>query len=226
MLFYPLALLSLAFAAVQARTTGVDVSALTSTSSFSCVKNLGYDYAIIRCYIEAWGNSPGGKVDSNCYQNYLNAKAAGISKIDIYMFPCTGRSTCKSAATQVNELVSYVGANKMIVGRLWFDVEIDSSANNWPSTSSARTTLAAFHSAWSATGWKWGIYSSYYQWQTITGSASYVLDSSLPLWYPHYDDSLSFGDFSSFGGWTTPTLKQYSGDQTFCSAGFDKNYAP
>ncbi|KAL0078818.1 glycoside hydrolase family 25 protein [Phycomyces blakesleeanus] len=226
MLFYPLALLSLALTAVQARTIGVDVSALTSTASYTCIKNLGYDYAIIRCYTEAYGNNPGGKVDSNCYQNYLNAKAAGISKIDIYMFPCTGRSTCKSAATQVNELVSYVGTNKMIVGRLWFDVEIDSAANNWPSTTTSRTTLAAFHSAWSATGWKWGIYASYYQWQTITGSASYVLDSSLPLWYPHYDEVLAFSDFTPFGGWTTPTLKQYAGDQTFCSAGFDKNYAP
>ncbi|KAI9265239.1 glycoside hydrolase superfamily [Phascolomyces articulosus] len=204
--------------------TGVDFSALTSTSSLSCVKNYGYDHAVIRCYIEAWGQNPGGKVDSNCYQNYLNAKAAGFTSIDIYWFPCTGRSTCKSPATQLNEIVSYVGANKMIVGRLWLDVEIDPSANNWPSTTSARTTLQQFKTALDNSGWKWGVYSSKYQWETITGSTTWVLDSSVPLWYAGWDFALNFNNFSPFGGWSKPTVKQYAGDQSFCSAGFDKNY--
>lgn len=125
------------------------------------------------------------------------------------MFPCTGRSTCKSPATQVQEIIDYVGSKKMIVGRLWLDVEVDSAANNWPSTSSARTSklegnkqvysvssiqadnlilpflkaLQSFKSALDASGWKWGIYSSRSQWTQITGSASWVLDSSVPLWY-------------------------------------------
>lgn len=146
---------------VQGYQTGLDVSALTSTSSFSCAKNLGYDHVIARCYMEAYGNNPvkptsnskedgneitkkgytqGGKVDPNCYSNYKNAKAAGFTSVDIYMFPCTGRSTCKSPATQVQEIVDYVGAHKMIVGTLWLDVEVDSAANNWPSTSEARSS--------------------------------------------------------------------------------------
>ncbi|ORZ03792.1 glycoside hydrolase superfamily [Syncephalastrum racemosum] len=204
--------------------TGVDVSALTSSSAFSCAKNYGYDHAIIRCYMEAYGNNPGGKVDSNCKANYDNAKSGGFTSIDIYMFPCTGRSTCKSPATQVNEIVKYVGDNKMTVGRLWLDVEVDPAANNWPSTSSAQSTLKSFKSALDASGWKWGVYSSTYQWTTITGSASWVLDSSVPLWYSHYDKSLSFSDFTSFGGWKSPTIKQYDGGASFCSASWDKNY--
>lgn len=44
--------------AVQAYSTGLDVSALTPTSSWSCAKNLGYDYAIVRCYTEAYGRNP------------------------------------------------------------------------------------------------------------------------------------------------------------------------
>nr|QNJ46226.1 GH25 muramidase [Thermomucor indicae-seudaticae] len=211
---------------VQGYQTGLDVSALTSTSSFSCAKNLGYDHVIARCYMEAYGNNPGGKVDPNCYSNYKNAKAAGFTSVDIYMFPCTGRSTCKSPATQVQEIVDYVGAHKMIVGTLWLDVEVDSAANNWPSTSEARSTLRAFKTALDKSGWKWGVYSSKSQWTRITGSASWVLDPSVPLWYSHYDDTLSFSDYPShaFGGWSKPTIKQYTGDASFCSASWDKNY--
>ncbi len=43
--------------------------------------------------------------------------------------------------------------------------------------------------------------------------------------YAHYDNSASFSDFSSFGGWKSPHVKQYAGDTTQCSMGVDKNYA-
>jgi len=39
------------------------------------------------------------------------------------------------------------------------------------------------------------------------------------------DDSPSFSDFSAFGGWSSPTVKQYKGDTTLCSMGVDENYA-
>jgi hypothetical protein len=47
------------------------------------------------------------------------------------------------------------------------------------------------------------------------------------LWcfrYAHYDYNPSFSDFVPFGGWNKPAIKQYAGDQSFCSAGVDKNY--
>lgn len=37
----------------------------------------------------------------------------------------------------------------------------------------------------------------------LCGSKSF---SSLPLWYPHYDNNPSFSDFQSFGGWSSPML--------------------
>lgn len=48
--------------------------------------------------------------------------------------------------------------------------------------------------------------------------------ASQQLWYAHYDNSASFSDFSPFGGWTKPAIKQYVGDTTLCGAGVDKNY--
>lgn len=34
----------------------------------------------------------------------------------------------------------------------------------------------------------------------------------------------SFSDFTPFGGWTQPTIKQYAGDATKCGVGVDLNY--
>ena len=70
-----------------------------------------------------------------------------------------------------------------------------------------------------------GIYGSKYMWQSIFGSTTACHTvSSQPLWYAHYDDKASFADFSAFGGWTKPHMKQYLGDTTLCGAGVDKNF--
>jgi hypothetical protein len=67
-----------------------------------------------------------------------------------------------------------------------------------------------------------GVYTSASQWNPIMGGSSQF--NYLPLWYPHYDNWASFGDFSPFGGWSKPAIKQYMGDQMVCSAGVDKNF--
>ena len=70
------------------------------------------------------------------------------------------------------------------------------------------------------------MYSSYYQWEGIFGSVSFVYGNELPLWYAHYDNLASFSDYTPFGGWASPHAKQYVGDASLCSMGVDKNYSP
>lgn len=60
---------------------GIDLSA--SFNNFSCVKNAGYSFAIVRGYKSF------GEVDSVGHQNLKNAKAAGLIG-DAYFFPCKG----------------------------------------------------------------------------------------------------------------------------------------
>ena len=69
------------------------------------------------------------------------------------------------------------------------------------------------------------MYSSSNEWNTIFGSTSFVYGNELPLWYAHYDNKPDFSDFKSFGGWTTPHVKQYQGDVQLCSTEVDRNYA-
>ena len=61
-LIFGLSLIASAFVSTQAVNTGVDVSALVSTDSWSCAKGLGYSHAIVRCYFEAWGGNPVCKI--------------------------------------------------------------------------------------------------------------------------------------------------------------------
>ena len=44
--------------------------------------------------------------------------------------------------------------------------------------------------------------------------------------YAHYDGNPSFSDFSAFGGWGKPNIKQYVGDAGLCGADVDKNWYP
>ncbi len=61
-----------------------------------------------------------------------------------------------------------------------------------------------------ARGVNLGVYTSKSQWTPITGSSTKM--AGYPLWYAHYDNNPSFSDFSAFGGWTKPAIKQYAGE--------------
>lgn len=67
-----------------------------------------------------------------------------------------------------------------------------------------------------------GIYTSASQWNPIMGGNTDF--KSYDLWYPHYDSKDSFSDFSPFGGWSKPAIKQYIGTTSICSASVDKNF--
>jgi len=68
---------------------GVDISALLSSSSASCLKSSGYETIIPR------GFRSTGVVDTNGCTSLKNAQAAGITHRDIYIFPCP---TCSKTA--------------------------------------------------------------------------------------------------------------------------------
>ncbi|CDW81675.1 glycosyl hydrolases family 25 protein [Stylonychia lemnae] len=200
--------------AVSQATQGVDVSQLVN--NWSCLKSAGYNFAIPR----AWCSY--GGFDKNALQNIHNAKAAGITYVDVYMFPCRG----KSASEQVSELVSSLGSAPY--GQIWVDVETNpSSGCSWSSYSGSSNCqyISDLVSAIQSHGKAPGIYSSYYQWEGVVGSAQSCTGlGHIPLWYAHYDDSQSFGDFKKFGGWSKPNIKQFKGDTTACGYGVDLNF--
>lgn len=203
------ALIAIAFAR-----NGADMSTLVSTGSYQCMKKSGYTFVIPRC----WRSS--GKWDSNCAQNCANAHAAGMSQVDVYFFPCY---SCGNAAGQVRSFWSKITANHVNCKRVWFDIE-----GTWSSSyASNQKFFEEMMNTARSIGIVHGVYVSKYYWQKFFGSNyRYAHASSTPLWYPHYDGRPSFSDFSAFGGWSSPMIKQYKGTCSLCSASVDLNYWP
>ena len=88
-----------------------------SASSASCFKSYGYNWVAPRAYHST------GSVDTAACTTLKNAKSAGFTMRDVYMFPCP---TCtKTAATQVSELVTYLvnNCNFAWSGKIWLDIE-------------------------------------------------------------------------------------------------------
>ncbi len=204
-------LMSVAFA-----TKGVDYSQLFSQATHECWKNNGISFAIPRAYCSFGGP------DANGPTNVAHARAAGIPYVDIYMFPCRG----KSATNQVNDLISHMSGSNY--GMIWLDIETNPSTGcGWGQGSGASNCnfVTELVNAVKSHGKTVGIYSNYYMWESIMGSAgSCTGHSGLSLWYAHYDGNPSFSDFKSFGGWTKPSMKQYVGDTTLCGAGVDFSF--
>ncbi|EKE39244.1 hypothetical protein ENUP19_0004G0078 [Entamoeba nuttalli] len=196
---------------------GIDVSQPTSKSSFTCLRNKGFTTMVI---VRAWKST--GSFDTNAPQTLKNANAAGFSieNSDVYYYPCI---SCGNMAGQVRTFWQKVGQYSLKVKRVWFDIE-----GTWTSSvSTNQNYLMQMMNEARAIGIVHGIYGSKYYWGNLFGSSyKYAYASSTPLWYPHYDNSPSFSDFSSFGGWTSPSMKQYRGDVSVCSAGVDYNYKP
>jgi len=190
---------------------GVDVSIAVSQAQFTCLKKSGYDLAVVRAF------RSNGSPDTNAPATLKNAKAAGL-KTDVYMFPCPRCTT--TAQQQVNAAVSALKiASATFYDIFWFDIE---GTQYWKDSAYNQQWLTAAVAAANALGLKIGIYTSAAQWSVIMGP--YTAFSQYPLWYAHFDDSATFGDFKSFGGWTTPIMKQFSGDTTRCAISVDINF--
>lgn len=88
---------------------GVDVSQPFSTSTYTCMKNNGVAFSVIRGYCSYGG------IDAHAVEGLNAARAAGLIT-DIYMFPCRG----KSATAQVNEMMGGIPNN--LFGMVWLDI--------------------------------------------------------------------------------------------------------
>jgi len=114
-------------------------------------------------------------------------------------------------------------------GMIWLDIEYNpSSGCGWGTDYTNNCNyVQQLASAVVAKGKSPGIYSSQYEWETVMGSVGACTQlKSYPLWYAHYDNNPSFSDYSAykFGGWTSPAMKQYNGDTTWCSTSVDLDW--
>jgi hypothetical protein len=211
------ALLVLAFALlpVAFAVDGGDVAG--PCDKFSCAKENGWEFMITRSYHNY------GAPDSSAPQNLANAASAGIQYRDVYHFPCAMRD----ASGQVSSDINAVGRSNF--GTMWFDIETNPDSNcAWSGSQTDNCNfLGELISAGSSQGIRMGVYASPYMWSSIMGDGCHVgADHGLSLWYAHYDGSKSFGDYSSFGGWSRPAMKQYWDSVGICGINADADWYP
>lgn len=205
---------------------GVDVSTPVTPDDATCFRNKeNISFAVAR----AWHSY--GAYDNNVVGTALAFNNAGI-KFDVYMFPC---SFTIPAVQQIGNLIGNLTRDKVQYNRIWFDIETNTSPGCGWSTSNQANNCQFFTSLVQAAATNFpnvafGVYSSMHMWTTIISSDpnGCAVASQLPLWYPHYQSppQPNFQDFVSFGGWTTPTAKQYGNTNSECSVGVDNNWRP
>ena len=180
----------------------------------------------------AWHSDTEG-FDRSSVTSVASWKAAGIAA-DVYMFPCS----FENATNQVTQLLGNLTATGTVPGRIWFDIESNQSPIcTWRSDKAANCAyMAELVAAAKASAFpNWGVYSSIHMWTTLMTTpdapGGCAVAPNLPLWYPHYEKppSPSFSDFSPFGGWTKPTIKQFYDGLVpggICGINVDNNWAP
>eukprot|EP00591_Stephanopyxis_turris_P008851 CAMPEP_0195526870 /NCGR_PEP_ID=MMETSP0794_2-20130614/28179_1 /TAXON_ID=515487 /ORGANISM="Stephanopyxis turris, Strain CCMP 815" /LENGTH=212 /DNA_ID=CAMNT_0040657655 /DNA_START=54 /DNA_END=692 /DNA_ORIENTATION=+ len=209
-------LAAFALPALAAATVGVDVSASFSAADFKCLEEPGghgpVKFAIVRAY------QSGGQVDPNAKATIQAALDAGVSHVDAYLFP----DVHGDPAAQVRDTHSALSGVRY--GMIWYDIE----RLSWSSSQATNQDfIKKLVDEGKSLGVHAGIYTNYYNWQDIVGlDWDYPHKEGLPLWYAHYDNSPSFSDFKAFGGWTSPSIKQYAGDVTTCGKDVDFNWYP
>ena len=132
-----------------------------------------------------------------------------------------------SAATQVADDFNHIGAANF--GMMWFDIETNPSPGcGWSGNKANNCNfLSELIAAGQSHGIHMGVYASTYMWGSIMGEACHVgATNGLALWYAHYDHNPSFSDFSSFGGWTKPSIKQYWDGVGYCGISSDADWHP
>jgi hypothetical protein len=213
---------------------GVDVSTPVSSASARCMRASNVSFAVAR----AW-HSYGG-FDSAAPGTVAAWQAAGINA-SVYLFPCalgSGPSPRYSADEQVGWVMGNLTASGTKVERVWLDIEENTSPGcEWSSTDLAAN--CAFYTSLidslTSRAIPWGVYASIHEFTLLLSKdpAGCAVGNAGPLWYPHYEQPVqpSFADFSPFGGWTTPTTKQYddhapNGQSSLCGVGVDSNWAP
>ena len=194
---------------------GIDLSYFqgdVSQASWNCLKQSGKSFAVIQAQLGS------GTINPYVANNIKRAKAAGIDYVDVYIFPDINRDPAEQVQATIN-FINQNGAGNLF-GEIWLDIE---GPQYW--TSNCNTNIAFLSkmvNAARATGHKVQIYTSASQWNPIMcGSTAF---SGMQLWYAHYDSNPSFGDFSPFGGWSHPAIKQYQGTTSMCGTEVDLDF--
>ena len=203
-----LLLLPAANRAGAGKTLGVDVSdAFDDAAAWSCAKKAAPGPNRTWAVVRAWHSY--GAFDARAPATLAAAAAAGVTDLDVYMFPCVS----KPAKTQVGGMMQALTNSRF--NAVWVDIETNPSTGcAWSATDFAGNCafVQEVVDELTATGTAVGIYSSHFEWGAVMGSACDGKFNHIPLWFARFSGGPSCDDYAKepFGGWTRPYAKQYN----------------
>ncbi|EYC00598.1 hypothetical protein Y032_0114g431 [Ancylostoma ceylanicum] len=225
-LFCSLALSGLGSPVVQEQTVSksatvsyaVDLSAPAPTSTFQCIRQSSYGYAFLRAYSPAGQ----GQLDPNACNNIKNAYAAGLNT-EAYMTPVPKSS--KTGAQQFDEM--YGGLRNCFISVLSIWIQVTSPVNWHASTAKNVDFINSILTRARQYGIDVAVYTNVYEWNQITGGATIT---NVQLWYWNAygagatkESPADYDDFRSFGGWTTPSAKQFGQVEFVCGVTLNRD---
>ncbi|ETN71936.1 hypothetical protein NECAME_19099, partial [Necator americanus] len=190
----------------------VDIYDAYSLSVFQCIRQSLYAIAFIRGYSPAGQ----GQLDPYVSWNIQNAHSAGLGT-EVYMTPLP--YSTKTGAQQFDEMYGGLRNGNINVRSVW--VQVNSSVAWYSNNTTNVNFLNSILSRARQYGLSIGIYTNMYDWNKITGGATVT---NAMLWYSNVygsgvtnESPADYSDFLSFGGWTTPSVKQFAQAETVCS---------
>ncbi|KAK6030039.1 hypothetical protein OSTOST_03833, partial [Ostertagia ostertagi] len=148
--------------------------------------------------------------------------SAGLG-IEAYMVP--EPKSNKTGTVQFNEMYDHLKNSFIYLNSVWIQV---SAPSTWlPAPSDNIAFLNDILLRASMDGLKVGIYTNNDDWSRITGGARI---NNAMLWYWSVKGvgasnmtPANFNDFSAFGGWTAPSVKQFVQADTLCGVTLNRN---
>jgi hypothetical protein len=200
-------------------TKGWDVSSFFCSSlNYTCLFQEGYRFGII----QTWTSGDGYNTDiKNCTEGAWNA---GMDRVDVYISMCPQYSKSSDPSSLVSQVHDNLQSEGVKYVMIWFVVE--QLTGCWDTNLSANAQyLTNAASEATSLGINYGTYSDSDEWLQIVGN--YTGLSSHPLWYAHFDNETGFNNpyYWTFGGWTTPAMKQYNDASTRCG-NIDEDWYP
>jgi len=208
---------------VLAGNYGIDISGQmcdgadwNSAQDFPCFFGKGKNFAIIETIQGGYGYTSSIKYCAT------QAVAAGMD-VSVYAFMCPNCRGNTPAYDVAYNVVKRLQGDS--VAFTYFYVDVEQCTGCWNGAAENVAYLKEMVRGATTAGAKVAMYSSAYEWGQVCGSDTSFSD--LPLWYAHYDAVAGFSDFSPFGGWTSPHMKQYNDHSDVgCYTGVDVNWYP
>jgi hypothetical protein len=125
----------------------------------------------------------------------------------VYFFPSTGCVLDQQG--QIDAALDHLAENNAIFNRFWIDVE----AWQWWAECDANIAwltplLKHAHARLGVA--RVGFYAGHNFFTTYFCNTTMYSDMGVHLWYARWDFNASFYNFTSYGGWTDPFMKQYT----------------